>query len=47
MPAVQTVQVPLAIAPAEPTRQVESSADGAVVALPEPEPAIVPARNRR
>jgi len=42
MPGVQTVQG-LAI---EPERQVGLPADGAVVALPEPEEAIVPARNR-
>jgi len=41
MPGVQTVQ------DITPTRQVESPADGAVVALPEPEKAIVPPRNRR
>ena len=44
MPGVQTVP---GIAPAEPTRQIESPADGAVVALPEPEPAIISQRNRR
>jgi len=41
MPGVETVQ---GIAP---ERQGESPADGVVVALPEPEPATVPARNRR